>query len=153
MKRRHLRADAIAFCDEMRRLRPDVVFGGDIIAGFPTETEAMFARSLDLIDECGLTHLHVFPFSPRPGTPAARMPQVPREVVKDRARRLRERGASALAQHLDGEVGARRRVLTESREIGRTEHFTQVRLNAPVEPGVIVDLTVAGHDGRQLLAA
>jgi len=153
MKRRHLRADAIAFCNEVRRLRPDVVFGGDIIAGFPTETEAMFARSLDLVDECGLTHLHVFPFSPRPGTPAARMPQVPREVIKDRARRLREKGAAALARHLDGEVGARRRVLTETCDVGRTEHFTQVRLNVPVEPGVIVDLTVAGHDGRQLLAA
>ncbi len=96
MKRRHLRADAIAFCDQVRRLRPDVVFGGDIIAGFPTESEDMFARSLDLVDECGLTHLHVFPFSPRPGTPAARMPQVPRDVVKERARRLREKGAAAL---------------------------------------------------------
>jgi threonylcarbamoyladenosine tRNA methylthiotransferase MtaB len=153
MKRRHLRADAVAFCDQVRRLRPDVVFGGDIIAGFPTETEAMLARSLDLVEDCGLTHLHVFPFSPRPGTPAARMPQVPREVVKERAVRLREKGAKALARHLDGEVGTRRRVLTESREVGRTEHFTQVRLNVPIEPGVIVDLTVAGHDGRQLLAA
>src|SRR5262249_18332205 len=92
MKRRHLRADAISFCEMVRRLRPDVVFGADIIAGFPTETEDMFGRSLDLIGECGLTQLHVFPFSPRPGTPAARMPQLPREVVKDRARRLREAG-------------------------------------------------------------
>ncbi len=97
MKRRHLRADAIAFCEEVRRLRPDVVFGADIIAGFPTETEAMFARSLDLVDECGLTHLHVFPFSPRPGTPAARMPQVARDVVKERARRLREQGRRGAA--------------------------------------------------------
>ena len=92
MKRRHSRADAIAFCGELRRLRPDVVFGADIIAGFPTETEAMFARSLDLVDECGLTHLHVFPFSPRPGTPAAKMPQVARAVAKDRAKRLRDEG-------------------------------------------------------------
>ena len=153
MKRRHLRADAIAFCDQVRRLRPDVVFGGDLIAGFPTETEAMFARSLDLVDDCGLTHLHVFPFSPRPGTPAARMPQLCREAVKERARRLREKGAVALRRHLDAQIGARRRVLTESHDVGRTEHFTQVRLNAPVEPGVILDLTVAGHDGRQLLAA
>ncbi len=91
-----LRADAIAFCDAVRRLRPDVVFGADLIAGFPTETEAMFQRSLDLVEECGLTHLHVFPFSPRPGTPAARMPQLDRAVVKERARRLRERGALAL---------------------------------------------------------
>src|SRR6185295_3402883 len=95
MKRRHLRADAIAFCAQVQRLRPDVVFGGDIIAGFPTETEAMFARSLDLVGECGLTHLHVFPFSPRPGTPAARMPQVAHGIVKDRAQRLRAKGAEA----------------------------------------------------------
>jgi threonylcarbamoyladenosine tRNA methylthiotransferase MtaB len=153
MKRRHQRADAIAFCRQMRRLRPDMVFGGDLIAGFPTETEDMFARSLDLVEECALTYLHVFPFSPRPGTPAARMPQVAREVVKERARRLRERGAAALRRHLDGEIGARRRVLAESGMSGRTEHFTPVRLAAPLEAGVIVDLTVAGHDGRQLLAA
>jgi threonylcarbamoyladenosine tRNA methylthiotransferase MtaB len=153
MKRRHLSADAIAFCDQVRRLRPDVVFGGDIIAGFPTETEAMFARSLDLVDACGLTHLHVFPFSPRSGTPAARMPQVRREIIKERARRLRDKGAAALRAHLDAQVGARHRVLVESRELGRTEHFTRVRLAAPIEPGVIVDLAMSGHDGRQLLAA
>ena len=153
MKRRHLRADAIAFCAQVRRLRPDVVFGGDIIAGFPTETEAMFAHSLDLVDDCGLTYLHVFPFSPRPGTPAARMPQLKLETVKERARRLREKGAAALRRHLDGEIGARRRVLTESHQLGRTEQFTQVRLSAPVEPGMIFDLTVSGHDGRRLLAA
>jgi threonylcarbamoyladenosine tRNA methylthiotransferase MtaB len=128
------------------------VFGGDIIAGFPTETEDMFARSLDLVDECGLTHLHVFPFSARPGTPAARMPQVARAVVKDRARRLREKGAAALRRHLDGEIGARRSVLVESDAVGRTEHFTPVRLGAPAEPGALVDLTITGHDGRQLIA-
>jgi threonylcarbamoyladenosine tRNA methylthiotransferase MtaB len=153
MKRRHSRADAIAFCAQVRALRPDVVFGGDIIAGFPTETEDMFSRSLDLVDACGLTHLHVFPFSPRPGTPAARMPQVRRDIAKDRARRLRQKGEAALARHLAGEVGATRRVLTESQDSGRTEHFTPVRLNAPIEPGVIVDLTVIGHDGRRLIAA
>jgi threonylcarbamoyladenosine tRNA methylthiotransferase MtaB len=153
MKRRHLRADAIAFCEQVRRLRPDVVFGGDIIAGFPTETEAMFARSLDLVDDCGLTHLHVFPFSPRPGTPAARMPQVAGDVIKERAWRLRETGDAALRKHLDGEVGLRRRVLTEAGGLGRTEQFTPVRLSAPVERGVMLDLTIAGHDGRQLLAA
>jgi threonylcarbamoyladenosine tRNA methylthiotransferase MtaB len=153
MKRRHLRADAIAFCNQVRRLRPDVVFGGDIIAGFPTESEAMFARSLDLVDECGLTHLHVFPFSPRPATPAARMPQVAREVIKDRARRLRAKGEAALRAHLDGEIGARRRVLAESSAAGRTEQFTLVRLNHVAESGRIVDVTIAGHDGRQLLAA
>jgi threonylcarbamoyladenosine tRNA methylthiotransferase MtaB len=153
MKRRHLRADAVAFCTELRRLRPDIVFGGDIIAGFPTETAAMFARSLDLVDECGLTYLHVFPFSPRPGTPAARMPQVARAAVKERARRLREHGAAALRRHLDREVGARRRVLVESNELGRTEQFTSVRLAAAAEPGIICDLAIAGHDGRQLVAA
>ena len=153
MKRRHMRADAITFCEHVRRLRPDVVFGADIITGFPTETEAMFVRSLDLVDECGLTQLHVFPFSPRPGTPAARMPQIDRGVVKDRARRLRQKGETALGAYLDCEVGARRRVLVESRAIGRTEQFMPVRLAAPVEPGVILDLAIKAHDGRQLLAA
>ena len=153
MKRRHARADAIAFCDRVRRLRPDVVFGGDIIAGFPTETEAMFARSLDLVDECGLTHLHVFPFSPRPGTPAERMPQVSGDVIKQRAARLRDKGAKALARHLQNEIGALRRVLTEQGGIGRTEQFTAVRLAAPVARGLMLDVTIAGHDGRQLLAA
>jgi len=153
MKRRHRRADAIAFCEQVRRLRPDVVFGGDIIAGFPTETEAMFARSLDLVDACGLTYLHVFPFSPRPGTPAARMPQVTGDAVKERARRLRARGAAALARHLEGELGARRRVLAESHGIGRTEQFTRIKLSPAVDPGAILDVAVAGHDGRQLLAA
>ena len=153
MKRRHLRADAIKFCADVRRLRPDVVFGADIIAGFPTETEEMFGRSLDLVVECGLTFLHVFPFSPRPGTPAARMPQVAHQVVKERARQLRERGLAALRTHLDGEVGRRRRVLTELRALGRTEQFTPVRLNAAVAPGQFLDIEIAGHDGRQLIAA
>ena len=153
MKRRHARRDAISFCEQARRLRPDVVFGADIIAGFPTETEAMFACSLDLVDECGLTQLHVFPFSPRPGTPAARMPQVDRAVVKERARRLREKGEIALRAYLDREIGTRRRVLVESRAIGRTEQFIPVRLAAPVGPGVILDLAIKAHDGRQLLAA
>jgi threonylcarbamoyladenosine tRNA methylthiotransferase MtaB len=151
MKRRHSRADAIAFCDEIRRLRPDVVFGADIIAGFPTETETMFVRSLDLVDDCGLTHLHVFPFSPRPGTPAAKMPQLARAVVKERARRLRDKGAMALARHLDDEVGKRRRVLMESDNMGRTEQFTPVHVVAAA--GAMVDIIVAGHNGRQLLVS
>jgi threonylcarbamoyladenosine tRNA methylthiotransferase MtaB len=153
MKRRHLRADAIAFCDQVRRLRPDVVLGGDIIAGFPTETDAMFARSLDLVDACGLTHLHVFPFSARPGTAAARMPAVAPATVKERARALRQMGEAALRRHLDGEVGTRRRVLAEAGGIGRTEPFTKVRLAQPIPPGTILDLTIAAHDGRQLVAA
>ncbi len=153
MKRRHCRADAIAFCAALRRLRPDMVFGADLIAGFPTETEKMFARSLDLVAECGLTHLHVFPFSPRPGTPAARMPQLDRAIVKERARRLRERGAVALRRHLDAEIGATRRVLAEAGERGRTEQFTPVKLATPAAPGTIIEARIAAHDGRQLLAA
>jgi threonylcarbamoyladenosine tRNA methylthiotransferase MtaB len=151
MKRRHLRADAIAFCEQARRLRPDIVFGADMIAGFPTETDAMFRRSLDLVEECGLTHLHVFPFSPRPGTPAARMPQVARDIVKERARQLRDNGAEALKRHLDREVGARRSVLVETQEMGRTEHFTPVRLKAAAV-GIVLDVHIVGHDGRQLMA-
>jgi threonylcarbamoyladenosine tRNA methylthiotransferase MtaB len=153
MKRRHLRTDAVAFCDALRRLRPDIVFGADMIAGFPTETDEMFENSLALVEECGLTHLHVFPFSPRPGTPAARMPQLARAIVKERAARLRGHGALALRRHLDAEIGATRRVLIESHAQGRTEQFTPVLLAAPAEPGSIVELKIAGHDSKQLLAA
>ena len=153
MKRRHTRSQAIAFCDQVRRLRPDVVFGADIIAGFPTETEDMFARSLDLVEDCRLTQLHVFPFSPRPGTPAARMPQLDRGVIKERAQRLRDAGDVALRRYLDSQIGRQRQVLTERGGIGRTEQFTAVRLSAPVAPGAILDLTIMAHDGRQLIAA
>jgi threonylcarbamoyladenosine tRNA methylthiotransferase MtaB len=153
MKRRHSRAHAIAFCNEMRRLRPDVVFGADIIAGFPTETEAMFARSLDLVDECALTHLHVFPFSPRPGTPAAKMPPVARAIVKERAKRLRDKGAAALVRHLDGEVGKRRRVLMESDSVGRTEPFTPVHVGVASQAGAMIDVVITGHDSWHLRAA
>ena len=153
MKRRHLRADAIAFCRTLRRQRPDIVVGGVIIAGVPTETEEMFARSLDLVDECGLAHLHVFPFSPRPGTPAARMPQVARSAVRDRARRLRQKGAAALVRHLDRAIGTRCRVLMESPQLGRSEHFFEVRTDFPLAAGTIVELPVARHDGQRLLAA
>jgi threonylcarbamoyladenosine tRNA methylthiotransferase MtaB len=152
MKRRHSRANAIALCDRLRRLRPGIAFGADLIAGFPTETEDMFARSLDLVEECGLTHLHVFPYSPRNGTPAARMPQVARETVKERARRLRRHGEAALRRHLDAEIGAVRRVLTESADSGRSEQFMPVRFEHAVEPGRIVDAKVIGHDGRRLVA-
>jgi len=152
MKRRHSRGDAIAFCEKLRKLRPDIVFGADLIAGFPTETEKMFARSLDLIDECGLVHLHVFPFSPRPGTPAARMPQVAAPAIKERARRLREKGFFALARRLESEIGARRRVLAETAEAGRTEQFLAVKFTHPVAPGSILEVAIARHDGRRLLA-
>ena len=153
MKRRHSRRDAIAFCRTLRALRPDMIFGADIIAGFPTESDGMFENSLDLVEDCGLTHLHVFPFSARPGTPAARMPQLSRAVVRERARRLRERGARALRRHLDAEIGAQRCVLTESPDRGRTEQFTPVALARPALPGMILQLRIVGHDGRQLLAA
>ncbi|MCC6949447.1 MAG: tRNA (N(6)-L-threonylcarbamoyladenosine(37)-C(2))-methylthiotransferase MtaB [Bradyrhizobiaceae bacterium] len=154
MKRRHLRGDAIRFCAEARRLRPDIVFGADLIAGFPTETEAHFRNTLALTDDCGLTFLHVFPFSPRNGTPAARMPQFARALVKERARRLREKGDSALRRHLAGEIGRRRRVLAEGGGAdGHTEHFSRVRLAKPAQRGEIIEAVIAGHDGRRLLAA
>jgi threonylcarbamoyladenosine tRNA methylthiotransferase MtaB len=150
MKRRHLRQDAIDFCTDVRRLRPDIVFGADLIAGFPTETEEMFARSLDLIDECGLTFLHVFPYSPRPGTPATRMPQVDGAVIRERARRLRVAGEAALRRRLDAEIGKTREVLIESETQGRTEHYLPVAI-AGALPGLVQQLTIAAHDGGRLL--
>ncbi|WP_439365170.1 tRNA (N(6)-L-threonylcarbamoyladenosine(37)-C(2))-methylthiotransferase MtaB [Bradyrhizobium sp. DASA03005] len=149
MKRRHSRQDAIAFCAQVRRLRPDVVFGADIIAGFPTETEEMFSRSLDLVEECGLTFLHVFPYSPRPGTPAARMPQVAGPEIKARAKRLRAAGEAALRQRLQAEIGATREVLIESAEQGRTEHYLPVAI-AGEQVGSIVPRLIAGVDGERL---
>ena len=152
MKRRHARNDAISFCRQLRSIRPDIVFGADIIAGFPTETEQMFSRSLDLVDECGLTQLHVFPFSPRPGTPAARMPQLDRRTIKERAQRLRLHGALALRRHLDAEVGNTRRVLVESEAQGRTEQYLPVKFSRSAAPGAIVNVKIGGHDGERLLA-
>ena len=149
MKRRHSRLDAIAFCDQVRRLRPDMAFGADIIAGFPTETEEMFSRSLELVEECGLTFLHVFPYSPRPGTPAARMPQVAGPVIKERAKRLRAVGAVALRQRLQTEIGATRNVLIESDSQGRTEHYLPVAV-AGERVGSVLPLTIAGSDGVRL---
>lgn len=153
MKRRHLRADAIRFCETVRRLRPDIVLGADLIAGFPTETEAQFARSLDLVAECGLTHLHVFPYSPRPGTPAARMPPVAPDVIRARAARLREAGAGALRRHLDAQVGRRLTVLVERGGVGRSVDFTAVRLAADEAPGTFHSIAIAGHDGARLIGA
>lgn len=149
MKRRHSRQDAIAFCDQVRRLRPDVAFGADIIAGFPTETEEMFSRSLDLVEECGLTFLHVFPYSPRPGTPAARMPQVAGPAIRERAKRLRAAGEAALTRRLQAEVGATCEVLIESEGHGRTEHYLPVAIPGE-RVGSVVPLTIAGSDGERL---
>jgi threonylcarbamoyladenosine tRNA methylthiotransferase MtaB len=152
MKRRHLRDDAIRFCGEARALRPDMTFGADIIAGFPTETEGQFENSLRLVEECGLTWLHVFPYSPRPGTPAARMPQVDGAAIKGRAARLREAGARRVEAHLQAQVGRVHRVLTESPRMGRTEQFTEVAFAKDHPVGEIVDVKIIGQDGRQLLA-
>jgi threonylcarbamoyladenosine tRNA methylthiotransferase MtaB len=149
MKRRHSRTDAIEFCAQVRRLRPDIAFGADIIAGFPTETEEMFSRSLALVDECDLTFLHVFPYSPRPGTPAARMPQVAGQEIKERAKRLRMAGEVALRRRLTREIGATRNVLIESATQGRTEHFLPVAIKGEA-PGAVRALKVTGHDGARL---
>jgi threonylcarbamoyladenosine tRNA methylthiotransferase MtaB len=152
MKRRHLRDDAIRFCEEARRLRPDMVFGADIIAGFPTETEQMFANSLKLVEDCDLTFLHVFPFSPRNGTPASRMPQVSGPLIRDRAARLRAAGDAALTRHLAAQNGVRHRVLTESPRMGRTEQFTEVLFAADQPEGRIVTATITGVAGAALAA-
>jgi threonylcarbamoyladenosine tRNA methylthiotransferase MtaB len=151
MKRRHLRADAVNFCEKVRRLRPDMVFGADIIAGFPTESEAMFDNSLRLIADCGLSFLHVFPFSPRQGTPAALMPQLDRALVKQRAARLRASGEAALKATLAGEIGKTRAVLVEKPGLGRSEHFIPVAIDAG-RPGDIVAARIAASDGKTLVA-
>jgi threonylcarbamoyladenosine tRNA methylthiotransferase MtaB len=152
MKRRHSRADAIGFCAALRRLRPEIVFGADLIAGFPTETDMMFEHTLALVEECGLTHLHVFPFSPRPGTPAAKMPPVAPDIIKLRAKRLREAGEAALRKHLDAQMGKLVRVLTERGGIGRTEDFTRGKMGK-VPAGQMIDVVIAGHDGTMLETA
>ncbi len=151
MKRRHSRAQAIEFCAQLRRLRPDIALGADIIAGFPTETEEMFARSRDLVQECDLTFLHVFPYSPRPGTPAARMPQLRGGEIRERAKRLRATGEAALKRRLVSELGATRQVLIESATQGRTEHFVPVAITGEM-PGAVRALTITGHDGARLTA-
>ncbi len=152
MKRRHLRDDAIAFCEEARRLRPGIVFGADIIAGFPTETEAMFENSLRLVDDCGLTFLHVFPYSARKGTPAARMPAVKGPAIKERAARLRAAGQAALERHLAAEVGQERMILTEGPRLGRTEYFTEVAFDRDMPEGSLMRLRITGQDGTRLQA-
>ena len=153
MKRRHLRDDAIAFCQEVRRIRPDVTFGADIIAGFPTETEAMFQKSLDLITECDLTWLHVFPYSIRQGTPAAKMPQVSGAAIKERAARLREAGDAQVVRHLTAQVGRTHQVLMENPTMGRTEQFSEVRFSDPQPEGQIVTATINAAASDHLIAA
>ncbi|WP_145108532.1 tRNA (N(6)-L-threonylcarbamoyladenosine(37)-C(2))-methylthiotransferase MtaB [Cereibacter sediminicola] len=152
MKRRHLRDDAIRFCEEARRLRPDLVFGADIIAGFPTETEQAFENSLKLVADCGLTFLHVFPFSPRKGTPAARMPQLAGPLIRERAARLRGLGDARLLAHLQAQRGLAHRVLMEGPRMGRTEQFTEVAFAADLPEGRIISATVTGHAEGRLTA-
>lgn len=151
MKRRHLRSDAIAFCEKVRGLRSDVVFGADLIAGFPTETDAMFENTLRLVDECGLTFLHVFPFSPRSGTPAARMPQLDRGLIKDRAQRLRARGAERVSAFLQSQIGSRQRVLMERDDIGRTEHFAEIEVHGVTNSVGVHDVDVTARADMRLV--
>ena len=148
MKRRHSRADAVAFCRTLRELRPEIVFGADLIAGFPTESEAMFESTLRLIADCGLVHLHVFPFSPRPGTPAAAMPQVRPDIRKRRAAKLRAAGDKALGRHLAGQVGNTDRILVErnrhGRAMGHGEQFVAVTLDRELAPGTVAGALITG---------
>ncbi|WP_457581652.1 tRNA (N(6)-L-threonylcarbamoyladenosine(37)-C(2))-methylthiotransferase MtaB [Ensifer canadensis] len=149
MKRRHSSADARAFTDKVRRLRPDISLGADMIAGFPTETEAMFENAMRLAEDCGIAHLHVFPYSPRPGTPAARMPQIDRALVKDRAARLRAAGAALYTRHLEDMVGSKQTLLVENNGLAHTENFTLVDA-AGLKPRALVPVTITGHNGKHL---
>lgn len=151
MKRRHARSDAIRFCREARRLRPDVVFGADLIAGFPTETDDMFAATCDIVTDCDLTYLHVFPFSPRKGTPAARMPQLNRQTIKARAAHLRGLGEAAQRAYLARQVGSVAPLLMEKDNIGRTPHFAEVRLNRVVGDRAFVSARITGQEGLHLM--
>jgi len=152
MKRRHLRADALKLISDVRAVRPDVAFGADFIAGFPTETEAMFENTLSLVEEAGLAFLHVFPYSARPGTPAARMPAVKGDVVKARAARLRAAGDAALSRHLDRQVGRTLAGLVERPGLARAEDFTEIAFTGEAPVGGVVDLIVTGHDGKRVMA-
>ena len=152
MKRRHSRADALRLVRDVRAVRPDTAFGADLIAGFPTEAEAMFENTLSLVEEAGLSFLHVFPFSPRPGTPAARMPQLQRPIVKDRAARLRAAGDAALTRHLGRQVGRTLAGLVERPGVARAEDFTEIAFGGEALVGGVVGLVVTGHDGKRVTA-
>jgi threonylcarbamoyladenosine tRNA methylthiotransferase MtaB len=152
MKRRHLRDDAIKFSENARKLRPDMTFGADIIAGFPTETEAMFQNSLKLVEDCALTWLHVFPYSPRQGTPAAKMPPVNGKDIKARAARLRTAGSDAVAKHLSAQMGKTHHILMENPRMGRTEQFTEVSFQTDQPESQIVTATITGMRDQQLIA-
>lgn len=150
MKRRHLRNDVIHFCKSIRKIRPEALFGADIIAGFPTETEGMFQNSLKIVDDCDLAFLHVFPYSARPGTPAARMPQVSGDIIKERAQRLREKGQQSLRKTLDHLIGTEITVLMEDESRGHSESFCPVQLDSTCVPNTLVKAQVISHDGQRL---
>ena len=152
MKRRHLRDDAIAFCEQASKLRPDMTYGADIIAGFPTETDTMFANSLKLVDDCNLTWLHVFPYSARQGTPAARMPAVNGTIIKSRAAQLRAAGDIRVQSHLAAQIGKTHNVLMENAHMGRTEQFTEVQFDTAQPESQIIRTQITGHSETQLLA-
>ena len=151
MKRRHLRADAILFCEQVRKLRPEVTFGADIIAGFPTESDEHFENSIKLVEECGLTWLHIFPYSKREGTPAARMPQIDGRIIKSRAELLRLLGKKVRSKHLKEQIGRKHKVLMESSVLGRTEQFAEVLFASPKQEGSIVDATISDASNSQLM--
>ncbi len=158
MKRRHLRDDAIRFCEKVREKRPDIAFGADLIAGFPTETDEMFENTLNIVEDCGLTFLHVFPYSARTGTPAAKMPQVPMDLRKERAARLREAGKAALSTFLQSHVGGTAEILVEKTEdgasIGHSRHYAPIRIDGAFDPGAIVTANIRSvEDGRLIGAA
>ena len=151
MKRRHLRKDAILFCEKVRKLRPEVTFGADIIAGFPTESDEHFENSIKLVEECGLTWLHIFPYSKRDGTPAARMPQIDGRIIKSRAALLRSLGKKVRSKHLKEQIGRKHKVLMESSVLGRTEQFAEVLFSSPKQEGSIVDATISDASNSQLM--
>ena len=151
MKRRHLRKDAILFCEKVRKLRPEVTFGADIIAGFPTESDEHFENSIKLVEECGLTWLHIFPYSKRDGTPAARMPQIDGRTIKSRAELLRSLGKKVRSKHLKEQIGRKHKVLMESSVLGRTEQFAEVLFSSPKQEGSIVDATISDASNSQLM--
>ena len=151
MKRRHLREDAILFCEQVRKLRPEVTFGADIIAGFPTESDEHFENSIKLVEECGLTWLHIFPYSKRDGTPAARMPQIDGRTIKSRAELLRSLGKKVRSKHLKEQIGRKHKVLMESSVLGRTEQFAEVLFSSPKQEGSIVDATISDASNSQLM--
>ena len=150
MKRRHLRDDAISFCEEVKKVRPEVTFGADIIAGFPTETNKMFENSLKLVTECNLTWLHIFPYSARVGTPASRMPQVNSQKVKERAKELRELGSSQVSKYLTSQVGLQHKILMENETLGRTEQFAEVQFKTPRKPGIIISAKINSFENHKL---